>query len=175
MPTNDSADPTLTTTPASRGRMRARAAVVPHTCPSSVTSRARWKSAGLVSASGAKTVVMALLIQHVDGSELLLDPGGGRVDLVEPAHVGRDGEGPAPGELHLAAAASSPAAPRAKRATSNPWAASSRTVARPTPADAPVTTAIGRGSHDVLLRTGPVRRPRPALGSGARQVPIRPW
>ena len=45
------------------GRMRARAAMVPHTWPRNVTSTARRKSSGEISQVGAKTVVMASLTQ----------------------------------------------------------------------------------------------------------------
>ena len=51
------ADPTFTMAPSSRGRIRASAAIVPHTCPRNVTCTARSKSSGWRSDTGANTVV----------------------------------------------------------------------------------------------------------------------
>ena len=52
-------------------------------------------------------------------------------------------------EAAPARAPSRPALPRASRATVAPWRANSTAVARPTPAEAPVTTTILLASSDM--------------------------
>src|SRR5438093_5149659 len=72
------------------------------------------------------------------------------------------------------AAASNPPHPRASRPTSYPRSAKARTVARPTPADAPVTTTT-LATHASVVVGLPTRRfpARGAAKRGAQRLPRR--
>src|SRR5579875_81569 len=144
MPMNARADPTLTMLPRSRGRMRARAAVVPHTWPRKVTSTARLKSSGDTSHAGEKTVVIASFTHTSIGpsSSSAFDAAASTSSKTATS-VGMARARP-PARRTSAAAASRPAAPLASRATSKPRSARAVATALPTPADAPVTAAILR-------------------------------
>ena len=161
----------MTIVPGSRGRMRARAAMVPQTWPRNVTSIARWNSAGSTSPTGANTVVMALLTQTAMGPSC--SRRGWRPSTASNCHTsaGRP-TARRPGAVTSAAAASRPAWPRASKPTSNPCSAKARAVARPTPADAPVITATRRAvmscpSCGCLCRYGLPKSGSPCFIAGA--------
>jgi ABC-type dipeptide/oligopeptide/nickel transport system ATPase component len=94
-----------------------------------------------MSLSGANTVVIATLTQtSIDPSSRSTRVAASSTSSKRETSVGITSAW-APTDFTSAAAPSSPARPRASRATSNPCAASAIAVARPTPADPPVTTA----------------------------------
>jgi hypothetical protein len=77
---------------------------------------------------------------HIDRAQLRFYRRGHPLHLVGVCDVGLQRQRGAPEPSHVCAAASRPAKPRATSPTAAPPRANAQAVARPTPADAPVTT-----------------------------------
>src|SRR5579875_33619 len=171
MPMKARAEPTLTIVPRSRGRIRASAACVPQTWPRKVTSTARWKSAGSTSQLGENTVVMASLTQTSMGPSSASARPAAASTSAASATSADSTKGRPPARRPSSAAVSSPAASRAMSPTSKPRSAKRRAVARPTPAEAPVTTATLRSGmlSPLVCSVGGACRPQAGGGAG-RQV-----
>src|SRR5919109_3394636 len=172
------ADPTWTMVPRSRGRIRARAARVPFTTPRYVTRVTRSKSSGSISQNRPNTDVMAPFTHTSMGprsdstrsAAVSTSPG-------SATSVGTDAAAP-PAPSTSRTAPLRPSSPRARSPTAYPRSAKATAAARPTPADAPVTTTtrlpltsrhpIALGVRSLQLqpgpRTGGVRAEEPFLG-----------
>src|SRR3954449_11688497 len=140
MPLKASAELTCTITPRSRGRLRWTAARVPQTYPRYVTSVALRNSSGSTAANGLKIVAIASFTHASIGpSSTSTCSAAASTAWGSATSVGIASPLP-PASATSRSAPARPSSPRASKATVVPSRASSIAVARPTPADAPVTT-----------------------------------
>jgi hypothetical protein len=100
----------------------------------------RWYSAGVISFTGENTDAMALLIQTSGGPKAFsTDAAAASTSSASATSAGAISDFP-PKASTSSAAAFSPSSPRATSPMDAPRLANARTTARPTPAEAPVTT-----------------------------------
>src|SRR3954451_3890208 len=135
--------------PRSRRRIRASAARVPYAYPRYVTSVTLRYSSGSISQNGANTEVIALLIHMSMGPRSRSTRWAASSTAVASAistEIARVAAGPSLASSFSAAASRSSS--RASNATRSPRAANACAIARPTPADPPVTTTtLTAGSY----------------------------
>lgn len=126
--------------------MRRRAACVPCTYPRNVTSITRLSSSAVVSFTGAKTDVIALLIQMSMGPNAFSVSIAACSTWSESATSAGTTTARPPAISTSRRGCSSRSRSRASRPICAPRRANARAVARPTPADPPVisTTSAGR-------------------------------
>src|SRR5690348_10074406 len=129
--------------PRLRGRIRLSAASVPYTTPRYVTSVTRSTSPGSSSLTGEKTDTIALFTQTSIGpsSRSARSAAASTADASATSVCRTRARPPSPSTSRLAP--SRPSMPRAISPTSAPLRAKARTIARPSPAEAPVTTTTG--------------------------------
>src|SRR5829696_7304518 len=151
-----SAEPTWTIVPRFRGSIRWSAAIVPWTVPRYVTSVARRNSSAVRSANLENTVAIALLTQTSIGPSSASTCSAAR----STASASATSVGIAIPAPTSAWAASRPSDPRASRPTLAPRSANARAAARPTPAEAPVTTTTCARLPLSLLLLGMARNDR---------------
>ena len=148
--------------PRSRGCILRSAAIVPQTAPRYVTSVARRNSSGVVSPTGAKTVVIALFTQTSSGPKRSsICPAASSTASASATSSGSTSASP-PSSSTSVAVARSRSSPRAINPMRAPSRAKRRTVARPTPAEAPVTAITF-----IALRTTRVGDPKNAGATGS--------
>src|SRR5439155_2462352 len=120
--------------------MRRNAAMVPYTTPWYVTSVTRRNSSGSISHSGANTDVMASFTQtSISPSSRSTRSAASSTCQATATSVGTASALPPPRSTSFAPTCS-PSSPRASSATCAPAPPKAAAAARPTPADAPVTT-----------------------------------
>src|SRR3954447_24919237 len=160
MPRYASAEPTITIVPRSRGSMWSRAALVPQTVPRYVTRVARSNSSGSTSLNGAKTVVIALLTQMSIGPNASSTAAAADRTASQSARsAGRTSALP-PACSTSRLASSSASRLRAISPIRAPSFANRRTVARPIPDVAPVTTTTSLLMRKPLPDAESPRTPR---------------
>src|SRR5437868_8523539 len=126
--------------PRSRGSIRFNAASVPYTYPRYVTSVTRLNSSALISLMGEKTDAMALFTQMSIGPKVDSTRSAAASTCAGSATSTGSTTARPPVASTSRFASSRPSVPLATSPIHAPCFANSRTVARPTPADAPVMT-----------------------------------
>src|SRR3954469_15265346 len=146
-----SAEPTCTIVPRSRGSIRFSALSVPYTTPRYVTSVTRLYSSAFISLTGEKTEVIALFTQISMGPNCSSTfAAAASTASASATSVGNTSAEP-PAASISRFAPSSPSTPRANNPTLAPLLPKCRAMARPSPADAPVTTTTSLAKNSSSL------------------------